>query len=160
MRRILVSSLVRLLLVTSPVFAGDETTTSPVISEVAIPAITWTHSDLAAAINTPVIAEPPHRPFALPFLYAGSVLLQGYDAYATLTVLKHGGTEVNPLLKELKNPTALIGLRAGLTVLSIVQAERMWRRDQRLGAVLTMVAVNGFMAMAAVHNAAVIERLD
>src|SRR5262245_6063797 len=160
MRRILVGPLVGLLLMTSSVFAAADTTTATVTAENAVLPITWTHPGLAATNNTPVVFEPPHRPRALPFLYAGSVLLQGYDAYATLTVLKHGGTEVNPLLKGIKSPAALVGLRAGLTVLSIVQAERMWKRDQRLGAVLTMVAVNGFMAIAAVHNAAVIERVQ
>ena len=160
MHRSLVGSVVGLLLMTSSVFAAADTTTATVTSEISAPAITWSHTDLAATANTPVVLEPPHRPLVLPFLYASSVLLQGYDAYATLTVLKHGGTEVNPLLKGIKSPTALIGLRAGLTAMSIIQAERMWKRDQRLGAVLTMVAVNGFMAMAAVHNYAVIERLN
>ena len=160
MRRILVGSFVGLLLMTSSVFAADETTMATVTSETTVLPVTWTHPDLAASSNASVVFEPPHRPLVLPFLYAGSVLLQGYDAYATLTVLKQGGTEVNPLLKGIKSPVALVGLRAGLTALSIVQAERMWKRDQRLGAVLTMVAVNGFMAVAAVHNYAVIERLN
>src|SRR5262245_35892860 len=111
MRRILLGQLVGMLMMTSAVFAADDTTTATVTSENAVLPVAWTHPDLAATNNTPVVFEPPHRPLALPFLYAGAVLLQGYDAYATLTVLKHGGTEVNPLLKGIKSPAALVGLR-------------------------------------------------
>ena len=35
----------------------------------------------------------------------------------------------------------------------------MWKDNNRLGAVLTMVASNGFMAAVAAHNAAVLQRV-
>jgi hypothetical protein len=78
-----------------------------------------------------------------------------------LTVLNHGGTEVNPLLTAVsKRPIAFIGLKAGLTVVSIMAAERMWKHNNRLGAVLAMVALNGYMSFAAAHNVAVLRRLE
>jgi hypothetical protein len=50
-------------------------------------------------------------------------------------------------------------LKAGMTVMSIMAAERMWKDDNRVGAVLTMVASNGLMAMVAMHNASVLSKV-
>ena len=159
MRRTLVGSLVGLLLMTSSAFAADEDTTTTVTPAIAAAATTLVRPDLAANINlAPRIA--PHRPLVLPSLYAGSAFLQGYDAYSTLTALKNGGTEANPLMKGItKSPVAFIGLKAGVTMMSIMAAERMWKDNNRLGAVLTMVASNGFMAVVAAHNASVLQRV-
>src|SRR5262249_14687815 len=102
-----------------------------------------------------------HRPIALPTLYAGSVFLQSYDAYSTLTALNNGGTEANPLMKGMtKSPVAFIGLKAGVTMMSIMAAEHLWKGNNRLGAVLTMVATNGFMAAVAAHNSAVLHSVQ
>ena len=159
MRRTLVGSLVGLLLMTSSAFAADDNTTTAVTPAIAAAATSLVRPDLAANITiAPRIA--PRRPLVLPSLYAGSAFLQGYDAYSTLTALKNGGTEANPLMKGItKSPVAFIGLKAGVTMMSIMAAERMWKDNNRLGAVLTMVASNGFMAAVAAHNAAVLQRV-
>jgi hypothetical protein len=159
MCRNLVGSLVALLLMTSSVFAADDNTTATVTPAIAGPTTSLVPLELSAPIDIAPRIAAPRRPLALPFLYAGSVVLQGYDAYATVTVLKHGGTEANPLLKGIKSPIAVVGLRAGVTMVSIIEAERMWKHDQRLRAVLTMVAFNGVMAIVAAHNTAVIQSL-
>jgi hypothetical protein len=59
-----------------------------------------------------------------------------------------------------KSPMAFIGLKAGMTMLSIMAAERMWKDHNRVGAVLTMVASNGLMAVVARHNASVMARVQ
>src|SRR5215510_6993313 len=161
MRRTLVGSLVGLLLMTSGAYAADDNNTEKTVTPaVAAAATTLVRPSLAATVNVAPRVTEPHRPPMLPTLYAGSAFLQGYDAYSTLTALKHGGTEANPLMKGItRSPVAFIGLKAGVTTMSIVAAERMWKNDNRLGAVLTMVASNGFMAMVAAHNAAVLERV-
>ena len=158
MRRTLVGSLVGLLLMTSSAFAADDNTTTAVTPAIAAAATSW-FVRLAANITVaPRVA--PRRPLVLPSLYAGSAFLQGYDAYSTLSALKNGGTEANPLMKGItKSPVAFIGLKAGVTMMSIMAAERMWKDNNRLGAVLTMVASNGFMAAVAAHNAAVLQRV-
>jgi hypothetical protein len=159
MRRTLVGSLVGLLLMTSSVFAADDKTTTTVTPAMAAAATTLVRPDLAATI-TVAPRTAPRRPLMLPSLYAGSAFLQGYDAYSTLTALKNGGTEANPLMKGItKSPVAFIGLKAGVTMMSIMAAERMWKDNNRLGAVLTMVASNGFMAVVAAHNASVLQRV-
>ena len=161
MRRILVGSLVGLLLTASSASAADENGTATLAPAVASAATTLAQRpDLAASINFAPRMASDHRPLMLPSLYAGSALLQGYDAYSTLTALKNGGTEANPLMKSItKSPAAFIGLKAGMTVMSIMAAERMWKNDNRVGAVLTMVASNGLMAMVAMHNASVLSRV-
>jgi Domain of unknown function (DUF5658) len=159
MRRTLVGSLVGLLLMTSSAFAADDHTTTAVTPAIAAAAPSLVRPDLAANLTVaPRIA--PRRPLVLPSLYAGSAFLQGYDAYSTLTALKNGGSEANPLMKGItKSPVAFIGLKAGVTMMSIMAAERMWKDNNRLGAVLTMVASNGLMAAVAAHNAAVLQRV-
>jgi hypothetical protein len=160
MRRTLVGSLVGLLLMTSSVFAADDQTTATVTPAIAAAATTLVRPDLAANVNIAPRIAAERRPLMLPSLYAGSAFLQGYDAYSTLTALKNGGTEANPLMKGItKSPVAFIGLKAGVTMMSIMAAERMWKDNNRLGAVLTMVASNGFMAVVAAHNAAVLQRV-
>src|SRR6185503_8304347 len=161
MRRTLVGSLVGLLLMTSSAYAADQdTTTTTVTPAMAAAATTLVRPDLVATVNFAPRIAAPHRPLVLPGLYASSAFLQGYDAYSTLTALKHGGTEANPLMKSItKSPVAFIGLKAGVTMMSIMAAERMWKDNNRLGAVLTMAASNGFMAAVAAHNAAVLQRV-
>lgn len=160
MRRILVGSLVGLLLTASSAFAADENNATTLTPAIAAAATSLARPDLAAGLNIAPRITAPRRPLLLPSLYASSAVLQGYDAYSTLTALKHGGTEANPLMKGItKSPVAFIGLKAGVTMMSIMAAERMWKDDNRLGAVLTMVASNSLMAMVAAHNAAVLQRV-
>src|SRR5262245_38868520 len=161
MRRTLVGSLVGLLLMSAPAFAADDNTTTTVTPAMAAAATTLARPDLSANLNIAPRIATPRRPLALPSLYAGSVFLQSYDAYSTLNALKNGGTEANPLMKGVtRYPMAFIGLKAGVTTMSIMAAERMWKGNNRLGAVLTMVATNGFMAAVAAHNTAVLHRVQ
>jgi hypothetical protein len=96
----------------------------------------------------------------LPALYGMSAALQGFDAYSTLSVLKHGGMEANPVMKGItKSPIAFIGLKAGVTAMSIVAAERMWKNNNRVGAIVTMVVTNGLMSAVAANNAKVLSRV-
>ena len=148
MRRTLVGSLVGLVLMTSSAFAADDNTATAVTPAMAAAATTLVRPDLAANLTVAPRIAAPRRPLVLPSLYAGSVFLQSYDAYSTLM---KGIT---------KSPVAFIGLKAGVTMMSIMAAERMWKDDNRLGAVLTMVASNGFMAAVAAHNTGVLHRVQ
>jgi hypothetical protein len=161
MRRTLVGSLVGLLLLSSSVFAADDDTTTTVTPAIAAAASTLARPDLTANVNVAPRIAVRRRPLALPSLYAGSVFLQSYDAYSTLSALRNGGTEANPLMTGItKSPVAFIGLKAGVTMMSIMAAERMWKDNNRVRAVLTMVATNGFMAAVAAHNTAVLHRVQ
>ena len=157
MRRILVAAVMGLLMTTSVFAADGENVQSltPAISAAA--SVLVQKTELAAAPSPVAQFRAPRRPMLLPALYAGSALLQGYDAYSTLTVLKHGGVEANPMMKTLtKSPAAFIALKAGMATMSIVSAEKMWKRGNRIGAIATMAASNTFMALVARNNARVL----
>ncbi len=99
------------------------------------------------------------RPLALPMLYVGSALLNGYDAYSTLRAVGNGARESNPLFQSAVNhPAVFVGMKAAVTVLPIIAAEQMWRNHHRLAAITTMIGTNAFMGWVAVHNAQVINQ--
>ena len=162
MRRLLVATLLGATLAT-PAFAAD--------ANDATPALTITPATIAAAAaesTTPAVAPDfavnntfrYRRPSILPALYATSAALQGYDAYSTMTALKNGGVEANPLMKTVtKNPAAFVALKAGMAATSIMAAERLWKNGNRMGAIGVMVASNVGMAFVAANNARVLSSL-
>ena len=161
MRRLLAASLTGLLLTASTAFAADQqgaASVAPIMSAAATALAAAPDAETAKFIRRYNTAS--HRPMILPALYGASAVLQGYDAYSTLTVLKHGGVEANPVMKGItSNPMMFIGLKAGVTAISIVAAERMWKNHNRLGAIATMVVSNGLMATVAANNAKVLSRV-
>jgi hypothetical protein len=163
MVRILAISLLGVVLSAPSIAAADENGAATLTPAVAVAASALAERpDLAAQLTFAPRAQAaaPRRPLTLPALYVGSAVLQGYDAYSTLSVLKHGGVEANPMMKGVtKSPVAFIGLKAGITAMSIMAAERMWKNNNRLGAVLTMVAANGVMGYVAAHNAKVLAQV-
>ena len=101
-----------------------------------------------------------HRPGALPAMYAASVALQGYDAYSTLTALKAGAVEANPMMKTItKSPAAFIALKAGTAALSIMAAENMWKSGHKAAAIGVMIASNVAMSYVAANNARILGQL-
>jgi hypothetical protein len=140
---------------------AESTSVQPTLSA-AIAAET-TNAALTAAPSTAVVSDwhPAQRPAVLPALYVGSALLQAFDAYSTMKAINLGGTEANPLMKgAASNPGAMIGVKAAVTTASILAAERMWKNHNPTGAIVTMVASNGFMAWVAMHNASVVSGLQ
>lgn len=163
MRRLLFATILGAALAT-PAYAADA-------ADAQVPALTVTPAMVASAATTSVApaASPEFstgstfrhgRPTMLPALYAASAALQGYDAYSTLTALKNGGVEANPLMKNVvKNPAAFVALKASVTVTSIMAAEKMWKSGNRVAAVGVMVASNVMMGMVAAHNSKVLSTL-
>ena len=130
---------------------GDETTT--VVAEAVAP---------APAIAAPIPGwKPVARPSILPALYAGSAVLQAYDAYSTLKALNLGAVEANPIAQGVVgNPALFIGVKAAVAAASIMAAEKMWKNHHKVAAIATMVATNSIMAMVAANNAKVISSLQ
>jgi uncharacterized protein DUF5658 len=162
MRRFLIVAVMGFTLISSCVFAADdETATTIMTSAVAAATSLGQRPAVASPINRAAQFKAPNRPMALPTLYAGSALLQGYDAYSTLSALKSGATEANPLMKGItKSPVAFIALKAGMTTAAILSAERMWKDDHRVKAVVEMLVSNGMMAAVAAHNASVLRQVQ
>ena len=161
MRCVGVAAMMGLMMTASSVFAADQETTTALTPTVAAAATSLAQRlDLTSTINLAAQFKAPRRPLALPGLYAGSALLQGYDAYSTLSALKSGATEANPLMRGItKSPVAFVALKAGVTAGSIMGAERLWKDNHRTAAVLMMIASNGMMAAVAAHNSAVLQRV-
>ena len=180
MGRQIVASLIGMFLMTLPAFAADnpsdaKSDSAPIViaSLTRLPVATPSITAAAATAVTPVALETvattapaaqtnwslARRPALLPVLYVGSAVLQAYDAYSTLSALKAGAVEANPLMKgAVTSPVALVGIKAGVSAASIIAAERMWHHN-RLGAIAMMAISNGMMAIVAAHNAQVLGRL-
>jgi hypothetical protein len=152
-RSLLVASL-GLVLFAAPVFAGDD--------EVLV----------GKTIAGSAATRPEPRSFgggaelvlsrgtALPVLYGILGGLQAYDGWSTVKAVRMGATEANPAIAGVaSNAGAMWAVKAGATMASIYAAERLWRRHRRTEAIITMVAVNGAMAMVAAHNASVLRGL-
>ena len=105
----------------------------------------------APAVFAPLYAEPkrPSWFMALHVLTAG---LRVADAHSTLSGLKTGAVEANPLMSPVaKNGPALVAMKAGVAAGVIYATERM-SRGNRVAAVLTAIAINGTYAMVVAHN--------
>jgi Domain of unknown function (DUF5658) len=161
MRWLGVAVVTGLMTTTSSVLAADQQTTTTLTPTVAAAATSLAQRpDLASTINLAAQFKMPRRPMPLSGLYAGSAFLQGYDAYSTLSALKSGATEANPLIRGItKNPAAFVALKAGVTAASIMGAERLRKDNHRTAAILMMIASNGMMAAVAAHNSAVLHRV-
>jgi hypothetical protein len=166
MRRFFATSLVGLMLTSTSAFAADNgQVIAPAVTTAAAAAIAQNpalagNQTVAANIDFSPRFGTEKRPMVLPALYATTVGLQAYDAYSTLTVLKNGGVEANPVMKGLtKNAPAFVALKAGVAAMSIMAAEKMWKDHNKVGAIVTMLASNGFMAYVAAHNAGVLNQV-
>ncbi len=106
------------------------------------------------------IREAMSRPALLPVLYASYAGLQAYDVYSTRQALSRGAREANPLMQGTAgNSAAMIALKAGVTVSTIVAAERMWKRNNKVGAIAVLVASNSVAAIVASRNAGTLRQL-
>lgn len=105
----------------------------------------------------PVEISADRRPSVLPVLYVTLDALQVFDGYSTTTALGRGAHEANPMTAGVAgNSAAFWAVKAGSTAASIWFAERLWKTN-RVGAIVTMVAVNGMMASVAARNASVLK---
>ena len=122
----------------------------------------------AVAADLPVGADAPvpapvvvtqeasaQRPQLLTGLYAASVALHAYDAYSTLSGLRAGAVELNPVMKPVVgNPALFMTMKAAVAATTILSAEKLWRKGQRKQAIVLMIVSNGLMAFVDAHNAA------
>jgi uncharacterized protein DUF5658 len=113
----------------------------------------------ASVVAMPVVRLQESRPSGLVAAYVAQVGLQAFDTYSTLAAVRRGGVERNPLLTGLvAHPTAFIALKSGVTVASIMAAERMWREHHRDSAIALMAISNGLMVIVAANNASALRR--
>jgi hypothetical protein len=160
MGRTILATCLAVFLGTIPAFAAEKDAADKVDAVSADKAETIADT----AVETPTLVMPKPewkgvggRPSILLALYGGSAALQAFDAFSTLKALKGGAVEANPLMKGVVGNTgAFIAIKATVTGASIMAAERMWRNNHRVAAIVMMAASNGIMAAVAAHNASVL----
>jgi hypothetical protein len=141
-----------------PVYAGEDASptaapSSATAAEAPMPSVAGDGWTRRIEIGT------ARRPGALPALYVSLAALQAFDGYSTTAGLSRGAREANPMMQGIAGNTAAFwALKAGSTAASIWMAERMWKTN-RVGAVVTMVAVNGVMATVAARNASMLNTM-
>jgi hypothetical protein len=105
----------------------------------------------------PIEFGPATRGAVLPALYGSYAALQVFDAYTTLNGVRRGAQEGNAVMSGMAgNSAAVWGLKAGVTLSSVMVAERLWKQRRRGQAIAVMLAANGIMAGVAARNAAVL----
>lgn len=138
--------------------AADETASSAATRTASVENMTPSAGTVDWSLR-PVEIGAIRRPIALPALYVSLAALQVFDGYSTTSGLSRGAQEANPMMQgPAGNKAAFWALKAGSTAASIWLAERMWKTN-RVGAIVTMVAVNGVMATVAARNASVLKTL-
>ena len=158
MHRFCVAVVMGLLVISSSSIAADEETATtlmraPLTTAAAASQRVGFESEMSVAERS------PRRPFVLPGLYAGYITLQALDTSYTLRSLPLLAREVNPLMKGVtKYPAAFVALKAGLTIGAIMNAERLWKDDHRVAAVVLMAASNGLMAVVVHRNASTLRQ--
>ncbi|HEX7084760.1 MAG TPA: DUF5658 family protein [Vicinamibacterales bacterium] len=108
-------------------------------------------------VARPEIREREHtstgRPAPLVPLYVSFVALQGLDLHSTHAALDRGHTEANPVMAPfVRNRGAALAFKAATTGATIFAVERLWKKNHRVAAVVTMVAANAAYALIVSHN--------
>jgi hypothetical protein len=158
MRRYFAAALLSLMTAT-PVFAADaaDSVTEPATLNVS------TAVSAAPAQSAPAFATSTYssqRPSALMPLYGMSFALQGYDAWSTLSALKAGGREANPMMQSaVGSPVAFTAVKVGTAAATFLASERLWKTHHRAAAVAVMAVSNIGMSMVAVNNARVLSSI-
>ena len=168
MSRFVAVGFVTAMLAAAPVMAADESVDAKPVVMMMADAVA--SEGVAALAMSPTIATPrvsftdtrrEGRPLALAPLYVGSAALQAWDTYSTITGLRMGAVEVNPMMKAVvQNPVVFIAVKSAITAASIYQAERLWKDHRRVAAIALMVATNSLMAVVAKNNHATLSRLQ
>jgi hypothetical protein len=137
-------------------YGADETTPSAATPTTPLEQTTPSVGNVDWSLPPVEISAGP-RPSVLPILYVSFAALQGFDAYSTTAALGRGVQEANPMMRGVAgNTPAVWAVKAASTAASIWFAERLWKTN-RVGAIVTMVVVNGMMASVAARNASVLK---
>ena len=139
-------------------YGADETTSSAAAPTTSLEQVTPSVGNADWSLP-PVEIGAGRRPSVLPVLYVSLAALQGFDAYSTTAALARGAQEANPMMRGVAgNSAAFWAVKAASTAGSIWAAERLWKTN-RVGAIVTMVVVNGVAASVAARNASVLKAL-
>ena len=108
--------------------------------------------EMLPSISDVAESRRPQRLGVMLPLYASFAGLQALDAHSTLRALQSGGSEANPLMRNLADrPAALYAVKAGVAASAILLTERL-RPKHRVAAIALMAALDSVYTMVVVHN--------
>ena len=109
------------------------------------------HSAHQGQLIVPIRSQAP-RSGLLTAAYVSFIGLEALDVHSTLSVIRHGGREANPVLRgAVHNPATFIAIKAAGGATAIWASEKLRRKHPR-GAVVLMVALNSVLATVVAHN--------
>ena len=93
------------------------------------------------------------RPTVLPALYVAQGALQAMDMHSTLQATSRGAHEANPVMQGVvNNKGAMLAVKAGVAAGTILISERLWKKGNRTGAIVSMIIANSVTAIVVAHN--------
>lgn len=129
---------------TTPMVPSTPVSAAPVKAEAAASTPAFDRTSLSNRVR---------RPALLPALYVAQGALQAMDAHSTYSAIDRGAHEANPLMKNVVgNKGAMMAVKAGVAASTIWMAESMWKRGNRVGAIVTMIAANSVTGFVVAHN--------
>ena len=102
------------------------------------------------------VTTPDFRPTGssklMTSLYASTVMMQALDVHSTLSALRSGATEANPLMQgATRNQAMFMAVKVGVAASTILAAKQLSKRN-KAAAVATLVAINSAYALVVSHN--------
>ena len=127
--------------------------TSTVLNNTTIPAVRLADLEQFPAPVQPLMLRRQSSPAVLmKSMYATTAVMQALDLHSTLQAFKAGAVEGNPLMAGItKNRVAFVATKAAVAASTMFAARQIAKRS-KVGAVITMVAVNSAYAMIVRHN--------
>jgi len=103
--------------------------------------------------------EQTHQPSAVRWssiflgsLYISTGVLQGLDVHSTLSSIRRGADEANPMMKGLvDHPAMFVATKAALTSATIIAVRSIVKRN-KLAAIATLVAIDSLYVITVRHN--------
>lgn len=141
---------------------GGTSTAAQDLTPGSEPAARAESSGLADAQRLPLpvgMRLEARRPASLPALYVSFGVLQGVDLWQTNRLIDRGVPEGNPVMAwGAGHPAGMFAIKAATTVSTVYFVERLWKRDHRVAAIVTMVAINAATTAVVAHNARQLDR--
>lgn len=126
--------------------------TTPIVPANVVPVKAEAEAAAPAFVRSS-LDNSQRRPGLLPALYVAQGALQAMDAHSTFSAINGGAHEANPLMKGVVgNKGAMLAVKAGVAASTIWMAESMWKRGNRVGAIVTMIAANSVTGFVVAHN--------
>jgi hypothetical protein len=138
------------------VAAAQEADTRPASIAASVASGTATAVQFADDQATPPIREfRGERGWTTPLLtslQAATIATQMLDVHSTVTAMKLGATEANPLMGGLaNNRAAFIGVKAAMSV-GLVYVTHQLAKENKMAAIVASAAINSAYLMIARHN--------